>query len=300
MELTALSERVQVVRGPVNIGVLRLRENRVALIDSGVDAHHAGRLLRLLTDVGYVPAYILVTHAHADHIGGNAMLQEACGCRILAPPREVPAVQYPLVQAIATFGGAPLPELENRFLVAPPSVAEPLPANRFALDDLDLEVLALPGHSLDQVGYLVDGVAFVADTLFSERFFRKNKVVFLYDPVQHLHTLKSMRELVATWYVPSHVEPRQKIDLLIEQNRFQVEQALTVMTGLLAIPQPMDRLIRDFLKHFGLSKTGWEHFLQRAIVHSHLSALKRLGRADFKVMDNLLMWFAKQPESRQV
>ena len=83
MELKALSDRVQVISGPVQIGLVRLSKNRIALIDSGIDHRYGRKILRLITDYGYEVAAILNTHAHADHIGGNAFIQAETQCRIL-------------------------------------------------------------------------------------------------------------------------------------------------------------------------------------------------------------------------
>lgn len=65
------------------------------LIDSGY-ASHAPLTLALLRSergLGAEPlAQLVNTHGHSDHIGGNAALQRAYGCRIAFPAAEAPLI----------------------------------------------------------------------------------------------------------------------------------------------------------------------------------------------------------------
>lgn len=110
------------------------------LIDSGYHAH-AGQTLALLRHcVGEKPLLRLInTHCHSDHMGGNAAVQRAFGCRISVPAGEAPA--------IAAWD-------ESRLMLA----ATGQDAERFGFDDtiavgerlrlggMDWEAIAAPGH----------------------------------------------------------------------------------------------------------------------------------------------------------
>ena len=64
-----------------------------ALIDSGYHAHAAQTLLLLQHALGGKPlARLINTHCHSDHMGGNAALQCAYGCRTSIPVGEAPAI----------------------------------------------------------------------------------------------------------------------------------------------------------------------------------------------------------------
>ncbi len=293
MELRAISERVQVIPGPVNVGVILLGDDRVALVDSGIDKRFGKNLLEFLSDYRYHVDCILNTHAHADHTGGNAFIQEAVRCRVLAGSRETPGIVNPLIQAVAMYGGAPFTDLMNHFIMAEPSQAENLPPEKLILDDLEIAILDLPGHSIDQKGFLVDGVAFVADTLFPIQTVEKHRLIYTFDPLSHLETLEKMKSISAKTFVGGHFPPCPSIDTLISMNQKHVSEGLTFLKGLLQVPQPMDRIVKEFLNHHKLKKMGWEHFLCRATVQGYLSTLKRRNEADYRVIDNLLVWMAK-------
>jgi hydroxyacylglutathione hydrolase len=83
---------------------------------------------------------ILLTHHHADHIGGAAALMDACGARCIAPADPRIALDCERVG-----DGARL-DIAGRF--------------RF-------EVLTVPGHTLSHVAFHGEDTLFCGDTLFS-------------------------------------------------------------------------------------------------------------------------------------
>lgn len=301
MELQSLSDRVRLIPGPVNIGVIMLGGDRVALVDSGLDRRMARHVLELLGAYRLEPAVILNTHAHADHCGGNAYIQAATGCRILTSASEAAAVANPLMQAIALYGGAPPDELINSLIVAEPSRAETIDSDTIAFDDLSIRVLRLGGHSIGQIGFVADGVAFLGDTLFPLHTIQKHRLLFIYDPLEHLNTLEHLPSVTASKFVGGHFPPETRIDILVAENTRHVKDTFALMKKLLTGPQPFDRLAKQVLGSFELHKAGWEHFLHRATISGFLSALKRNGEADYKIIDNLLVWFGTgKPGKREL
>jgi len=292
MELARLTERVLWVRGPANVGVILLENSNVALIDSGCDRQFAGKLLEMLSDYRFKVSHILNTHAHADHIGGNSLFQEKCGCKIIASTLEAPTIRQPLIQCAVLFAGAPIGDLMNRFIMANPSQVEVITTNELQLDDLRIEILDLPGHSVNQKGFLVDGVAFLADTLFPDNFFNKQRLPFNYDPNSHMQTLEKLRKIEARCYIGGHFQPQNSINTLIASNLSHLNESLDFMRGLLKAPMPQDRVVKSFLDHYGLKKTNWEYYLYRAMVNGYLSSLHKHGEIKYRVLDNLLVWYA--------
>ena len=299
MKVTALTDRVRVFCGPVNVGLVRVGERQAVLIDSGLDRRSGRRLLETCADDGLEIIAILNTHAHADHIGGNAFIRQATNCRILTSAREAPALAHPEIQAIALFGGAPLPELLNPQITAEPCPGEIIVGDELRFGDLNFRILDLAGHSIGQIGFLVDGVAFFGDALFAPAIIQKHRLIYLYDPLLQLVCCRRLRNLQAKWFVGGHVPPTETIATMIAENIGHVEAVLQHLRGLLAAPQPLDRLVKNFLGNHGIHQGGWQHFLYRATLNGYLSALSRNGEAGFRVLDNLLLWYLESPSGKE-
>ena len=107
-----------------------------------IDTPDAAAILRELNAAGWGLDFILNTHWHPDHAGGNAEIQAATGC-VIVGPGEVTRI-------------APL----DRKVVGGDAVE--LGETRFA-------VIETGGHTLGHIAYFdaADQVAFVGDTLFA-------------------------------------------------------------------------------------------------------------------------------------
>lgn len=106
-----------------------------------VDPGEPGPVLRALAERQLALAAILITHHHADHMGGAAHLAETYACPVFGPAQEsIAAVNRPLWER--QF--AEIPMLEARF-----------------------QVLDIPGHTAGHIAYYGHNIVFCGDTLFS-------------------------------------------------------------------------------------------------------------------------------------
>ncbi len=115
----------------------QVQARRVAAVDPG----DARAILAALEAGGLTLDTILITHHHADHVGGVAELVERTGARVYGPARE-------------RLPGMPLP-LSGGDQVALPKLG------------LTFDVLDVPGHTAGHIAYVGHGAVFCGDTLFS-------------------------------------------------------------------------------------------------------------------------------------
>ena len=122
-ELIQVSDTCYYIQSPARIGLIRLSDHDVCLIDSGNDKDAGKKLSKILDTHGWTLRAIYNTHSHADHIGGNQYLQKQTGCRIYAPGIERDFTEHPILEPALLYGACPPEELRHKFLMAAGSEA---------------------------------------------------------------------------------------------------------------------------------------------------------------------------------
>lgn len=118
-------------------------ESFLDVIDSGFCTHQAQTVellnlqMKTLTDVS--PRFLINTHLHSDHCGGNASLIDGFGFKLLVPFAEFDAVQdWDEAQLGFTELGQPCPVFSAFGSYHPNTV--------LTLGNLDWEIYQAPGH----------------------------------------------------------------------------------------------------------------------------------------------------------
>lgn len=149
MELIQVGEKTYYIKNATNIGVYKIDENNVFLIDSGNDKDAGKKILKIIEEKGWKIKAIISTHSNADHIGGNNIIQNRTGCKIYAKGIEKSFTENPILEPAFLYGGFPFKEIKNKFLLAKESevlnIENNLPEG--------LEYFDLKGHFFDMCRY---------------------------------------------------------------------------------------------------------------------------------------------------
>lgn len=286
-ELIRAGERSYYIDCPAKIGLFEV-EGGVCLVDSGNDKDAGRKVRQILDKNGWKLLAILVTHSNADHIGGCQYLQKQTGCRVFAPGIEAAFTRSPVLEPAFLYGGFPPKPLRHKFLMAQPSPAEDVSAPGFPAG---VDVLPLPGHFFDMVGYrTADGTAYIADCLSSAATLEKYGVPFIYDVAAYLDTLRKLPELEAKLYVPAHAEAVEDIAPLAELNLRHVEALCESVLELCAEPLVFDELLKRVFDRWALQLTMEQYVLVGSTVKSILSWHLDAGRAEALIEENRLLW----------
>jgi glyoxylase-like metal-dependent hydrolase (beta-lactamase superfamily II) len=265
------------------------------LVDSGLDDDTGRRVLKVLGEYGIKPFAIVNTHSHADHCGANSYLKEKAGVVIYAPEIEADLIQHPILEPLAFFSFAsPLGEMKNKFMMARPSRVDHVISNdesKLALGGIELGVIRLPGHSINQIGLEYDGVLFCADSILSKELLAKHKLPVNYDLERQRETLRFLERTRYRNYVPSHAPPSSEISELVRANMEAIDHIENVIIGFLEKPMTTDDITRGVCGILGLGvRSPTQYFLTRSVVMAFLSAL--CGRSAIKpvIVENELLW----------
>lgn len=290
-ELIRAGECSYYIDCPAKTGLYQASDSEVYLIDSGNDKDAGRKVRQILDRNGWKLLGILVTHSNADHIGGCQYLQKQTGCRIFAPGIEAAFTRYPVLEPAFLYGGFPPKPLRHKFMMAQPSPAVDLNSEGFPAE---LEVLPLPGHFFDMVGYKTpDGTAFIADCLSSAATLEKYGFPFIYDVAAYLETLRKLPELGAKMYVPAHAEATEDIAPLAELNIRHVESLCETVLGFCAEPRGFEEILKLSFDSCRLQLTLEQYVLVGSTVKSILAWLLDGGAVETVIESNRLLWRRK-------
>ncbi len=287
-ELIQVSENNYYVQSPAKIGIVKLNDTEVCLIDSGNDKEAGKKVRRILETNHWQLKAIYNTHSNADHIGGNKYLQTQTGCKIYAPGVECDFTRHPVLEPAYLYGGYPCKDLRHKFLMAQESEAEYLTEE--VLPE-GFEMIPLPGHFFDMVGFRTpDDVVFLADCLSSKETLDKYQIGVVYDVGAYIQTLEMVKRLKARLFVPSHAEATEDILALAQYNLDKVWQIAEKITAICKEPICFEKILQKLFAEYELLMNLEQYVLVGSTVRSYLAWLKDTGKVQARFEDNLLLW----------
>lgn len=290
MELTKLGEKTYCIQNPANIGIYKLDDEKICLIDTGNDKESGRKILKIINEQNWQVECIINTHSNADHVGGNKFIQDRTNCKILSSKKETAIINNPELEPALLYGAMPLNELNNKFLLAKESDCQVIDNN---LPE-GLEYFTLKGHFIDMIGIKTsDNIYFLGDSIFSEETINKYHIFFIYDVEKYLQTLGFLETLNGTFYIPSHVKPLTDLKELIKLNKNKINEICNAILNACQNPITTEEIIKKIFDTYNLEININQYALLGSTIKSYLTYLNNQNRIEYFFKDNLLYWLIK-------
>lgn len=116
----------------------------------------AAQYIKHISENSLKPVYILLTHAHFDHIGAMEPLRKEYGIQVLAGEKEDVVLKDPNIN-LTTMIGAGRSFSADRLLKD---------GEIFSAGSMEFKVLFTPGHTCGSICYISGNIMIAGDTLF--------------------------------------------------------------------------------------------------------------------------------------
>ncbi|MEJ5229646.1 MAG: MBL fold metallo-hydrolase [Pseudothermotoga sp.] len=269
------------------MGLIKFSKD-VILIDSGIDDSYGRKALKIISENGLRLSWLINTHFHADHIGGNAFIQAKTESKILAHRLTKPFVENPVLEPILLYSGAdPIEELTTKFFKAQPSKVDHVFDGESLFEDV--KIIELPGHAIGQIGLALNGVVYAADSLFGREVIEKQRMIVYSDIEAALQSIEKLKAFEV--FVPSHGSPSKSQEFL-SQNKSHIEEIAEKIYKLLSEPKSEEQLLCEISSELGMEiKEIGLYYLLRMTLLAYLKWFKQRGLVQPQMMNNKVVWY---------
>lgn len=270
-ELVQVGEKTYYIESPVKIGIYKINETDICLIDTGNDKFAAKKIAAIADSNGWTIKTIINTHSHADHCGGNALLQERYNCDIYSAPVEATYIEHTILEPCALFGGYPDRSLRGKAFVAAPSRCKPI--SQDVLPE-GLTYTYLNGHCTQMLGIRTDDdIWFLGDCVARQEILDKYHITVTLDVAEFLNTLDKISNLSGRLFIPSHTPVLEDLTEIIEINRNKVYEICNLLLDICKTQKTSEQILKEVFQHYEMRHTVQQHALIGYTVRSYLSYL---------------------------
>ncbi len=298
MELTKINGNTYYIPAPTNIGVFQFKDKYSLLIDTGSGNSEARKISALLSARGISIKYIINSHEHFDHCGGNVFFEENFPGSIFYSSRESSLfIENAYLFPLYIFGGNPPHELSKDYVKNKQgNIDQLLNAGTEKINNEKFDIIPLPGHARGQIGVGTrDNVCFLGDALFSPDILKKYSVPFIMDVQTQLDTYNTLENLNYDYYVLGHalqVYTKDEMPALIEQNRQTLHKYLDLCLDLADQPKSREELLEEIIILEELSVDLNEYYLLSSTMAALVTYLYNQGSLKYQI-ENGRVYFYK-------
>lgn len=289
MHIKLIHGRTYLIQTPaVCLGLYRLNQRDCLLVDSG-PFRTAPEINKLIKGQGWRIAFLLNTHAHADHCGGNREIGGSSGAVVLASPQERLFLENPWLLPYTLFSGQPPRALANQFIQPPvSSCVQTIQPGALTIAGEPFTVLNLTGHSPGHIGLLTpDRVLFAGDSLMGEAAYIRFPCLLIADADSYMNSLSLLEQTPCRYLCIGHSGLVSDTSRLLSLNRNWMEEMLQEMESLLdGVVLGREEMVSRFIGRRGLPVNTTQYYLVWSSLSSLLGFLINHRRVRIKHHEN--------------
>lgn len=293
MKYVELKKNMGYIVSSTNIGVLKNGEE-IMVIDTGLDSRSSKLIMKFLGKNELKLKYILNTHSHSDHTGGNYYLQKETDCKIITPYLEDYFVENQFLKPFYVYSGSNTPkQLKNKFMQSKDSkVFKTIKKDEiFNFGEHEILAVDLNGHTYNHLGYLISGVLFSGDVVISEDRLSKTKMSYYVDVEKLMDSLNLLNELEYELIVPSHGNHSEKNNELVNYNREKIALINRLIIDIAKEEINEEKLFSKVFSELDMNiRTTTEFFLMRSTLMAHISYLNDKNKIKIIVKNNKIYY----------
>lgn len=303
-DITLLTDKIGIFNSYAKSAFI-IDETDIYLIDTGTGEQDGKDILKILKSLypeKKIKA-ILNTHSHADHCGGNYIIQKETQAEIWTPEKESHIMAFTNLSAATCWGGNPFEELKNPVFTTENNTTATKIINGkiINLNSINISCIPLPGHFLDQTGFLVfdkdknTKAFFLGDGFFGSSMLKRFWIPFMYNPVEFRNSINRIENTNADYYIPAHGEiyTKENINAIAEINIMVTLELESLIINLLKKePMTQERLLKKAADYAEIKLKMNQYILIGSTIRSYLSSLYDRKLIRFEIINNEMIWLA--------
>ncbi|AND85626.1 MBL fold metallo-hydrolase [Clostridium tyrobutyricum] len=294
MKLNKINSSTYYIDAPTNSGIVTFKNKNCLIIDTGLNNSAAKKIDDIIIENKLHPKYIINTHSHLDHCGGNIYFQKNYpGVLVYTSKMEKLFMENEDLHASILCSSYPLKSINKSN--KPIEVDYILDYGINKIGDEKFNIIPLPGHSIEHIGITTsDKVCFLGDSIFSSEILEKYSFPYLYNISNTLNSLKTIKEIDADYFLISHSQKpvtKEEIIELVDKNIKNINNYKNQLLELLDQPLTKEDILENITILNNLKLNFNEYYLNLSGVSAFISYLYNNRLIDCSIEDGKLYYF---------
>lgn len=296
MKLNKIKGDTYFIDAPTSSGIYIFKNKNCLIIDTGINNTSAKRIDAILNANNLKPKYIINTHSHLDHCGGNKYFKTTYpGCIVYSSYYEKIYIENPDLFPTMLFSSSPLKGIEKNSTSTEVDYILEYGINK--IGDEKFEIIPLKGHFIEQIGVITpEKVCFVGDAVFSCEIIEKYSLPFIFNIKESLDTLFMLKNIDADYFVLGHhyrFLTQDEFLSIIDKNISNIEKYKKIILELLEQPLTREDLLENIAILNGLNMDFRQYHLNLSAISAFIKYLYDENFIDYSIEEGKLYYFNK-------